>query len=240
MSLPNKNKKESVKDPVEISALLLLFSSPVMSDSLQPHGLWHDLSLPHHLPKSVQIHVHCIGDASQLSYPLMPSSPSALNISQYEGLFQWVSYLHQMTKILEFQLQHQSFQQVFRVDFLVWSPCCSRDFQESLQHCSSKASILWCSAFCMVQLPQLYVNTGEIIDLTIRTFVGRVMSLVFNTLSRFVIALLPRNKCPLTSWMQSPSTVILELKKRKSVTTFIFPPSICHEVMGPDAMILVF
>ena len=66
----------------------------------------------------------------------------------------------------------------------------------------------------MVQLPQLYVNTGEIIDLTIRTFVGRVMSLVFNTLSRFVIALLPRNKCPLTSWMQSPSTVILELKKR--------------------------
>ena len=129
MSLPNKNKKESIKDPVEISALLL-FSSPVMSDSLQPHGLWHDLSLPHHLPKSVQIHVHCIGDASQLSYPLMPSSASALNLSQYQGLFQWVSYLHQMTKILEFQLQHQSFQ-VFRVDFLVWSPCCSRDFQES-------------------------------------------------------------------------------------------------------------
>ena len=86
MSLPNK--KESVKDPVEISALLLLLSSPVMSDSLQPHGLRHALSLPHHLPKFVQIHVHCIGDASQPSYPLMPSSSFALNQSQYQGLFQ--------------------------------------------------------------------------------------------------------------------------------------------------------
>ena len=85
MSLPNKNKKESVKDPIEISALLLLLSSPVMSNSLQPHGLWHALSLPHHLPKFVQIHVHCIGDASQPSYPLMPSSP-ALNLSQYQVL----------------------------------------------------------------------------------------------------------------------------------------------------------
>ena len=93
------------------------------------------LPVPHHRPKFAQVHVHCIGDAIQTSHPLMPSSPPALNLSQHQGLFQWVSCLHQMTKILEFQLQHQSFQWVFRVDFpwdwLVWSPCFPRDSQES-------------------------------------------------------------------------------------------------------------
>ena len=91
--------------------------------------------LAHHFPKFAQVHVHSIGDAIQLSHPLMPSSPSAFNLSQHQVLFQWVSCLHQMTKILEFHLQHKSFQQVFRVDFpqdwLVWSPCCPRDSQES-------------------------------------------------------------------------------------------------------------
>ena len=89
------------------------------------------LSVPHHIPKFAQVHVHHIGDAIQSSHPPMPSSPSALNIFQNQGLFQWVSCSHQMTKILEFQLQHLSFQQVFRVDFpldwLVWFLCCQRD-----------------------------------------------------------------------------------------------------------------
>ena len=74
------------------------------------------LSVPHHLLKLAQVHIHCIGDPILLSHPLMPSYPSALNFPQHQGLFQWVRYPHQMTKILEFQLQHQSFQQVFRVD----------------------------------------------------------------------------------------------------------------------------
>ena len=91
----------------------------------------------------------------------------------------------------------------------------------------------------MVQLSQPYVTTGKTIALTIWTFVGRVMSLLFNTLSRLVIAFLLRNN-HLILWLQSPSVVILESKKRKSVTTSTFSPSICHAVMRPGAMILVF
>ena len=113
-------------------------------------------------------------------------------------------------------------------------------FRSLLQHHSLKASILWHSAFLMVQLSQPYVTTAKITALTICTFVGRVMSLLFNTLSRFVIAFLPRSNSFLISWLQSLSAVILEPKKRKSVTISTFYPSICHEVMEPDAMILVF
>ena len=90
----------------------------------------------------------------------------------------------------------------------------------------------------MVQLLHPYMTTGKTIALAIQTFVGKVMSLLFNTLSRFVIAFLPRNNHLLISWLHSSSTVILEPKKRKSVTASTFLPSICHEVMGPDAMIL--
>ena len=109
-----------------------------------------------------------------------------------------------------------------------------------LQNHNSKASILWCSASFMVQLSHPFMTTGKTIALTIQTFVSKVMSLLFNTLSRFVIAFLPRSKCLLISWLPSLSTVILEPKKRKSVTTSIFSPSIWHEVMGPGAMILIF
>ena len=108
-----------------------------------------------------------------------------------------------------------------------------------LQHHSSKASILWHSAFFMVQLSHLYITTGKI-ALTRWTFVGKVLSLLFNMLSRLVIGFLPRSKCLLVSWLQSPSAVILELKKIKSFTVSIVSPSICYEVVGLDAMILVF
>ena len=111
---------------------------------------------------------------------------------------------------------------------------------KSLQHHSSKASVLRRSAFFMVQLAHLYRTTGKTIALTIQIFVGKVISLPFNTQSRFVIAFLPRSKSLLISWLKSTSAVILEPKKRKSVTVSIICPSICHEVMGPDAMILVF
>src|SRR5574341_397088 len=106
-----------------------------------------------------------------------------------------------------------------------------------LQHLTSKASILRCSAFFTVQLSHPYMTTGKTIALTRRTFVGKVMSLLFNMLSRLVITFLPRSKRLLISWLQSPSAVILEPKKIKSDTV---SPSISHVVMGPDAMILVF
>ena len=106
-----------------------------------------------------------------------------------------------------------------------------------LQHYSSKVSILRCSAFFIVQLSHPYMTTGKTIALTRWTFVGKVTSLLFNMLSRVVIAFLPRSKRLLTSWLQSPSAVILEPPKIKSLTV---SPSICHEVMGLDAMILVF
>ena len=108
------------------------------------------------------------------------------------------------------------------------------------QHHSSEASNLRCSAFFIVQLLHPYMTTGKTIGLTRRTFVGKVTSLLFNMLSRLVIAFLPRSKCLLISWLQSPSAVILEPKKLKSVTVSTFPPSICYEVMGSDTMILAF
>ena len=114
---------------------------------------------------------------------------------------------------------------------MVSSPC-----KSLLEHHSSKASILQYSAFFMVQLSHSYMTTGKIIALTIWTIVSKVMSLLFNMLSKFVIAFLPRSKCLLPSWLQSPPAVILEPKKMKSATVFIFSPSICHEVMGLDAI----
>ena len=106
-----------------------------------------------------------------------------------------------------------------------------------LQHHSSKASILQRSAFFIVQLSHPYMTTGKTIALTRQTFVGKVMSLLFNMLSRLVITFLPRSKHLLISWLQSPSAVIFKPKRIKSAT---ISPSICYEVMGLDAMILVF
>ena len=106
-----------------------------------------------------------------------------------------------------------------------------------LQHHSSKASILRCSTFFIVQLSHPYMTTGKTIALTRWTFVGKVMSLLFNMLSRLVITFLPRSKHLFISWLQSPCAVILEPPKIKSATV---SPSICHELMGPDALIFVF
>ena len=109
-----------------------------------------------------------------------------------------------------------------------------------LQHHSSRASILQCSAFFIVQLSHPYLTTGKTIALTTWTFVGKVMSLLLNMLSRWVITFLPRSKRLLISWLQSPSAVILEPKTTKSVTVSIVFPSICHEVIELDALMLVF
>ena len=128
---------------------------------------------------------------------------------------------------MEFQLQHQSFQGIFQTDFLWmdwWDLLAVQGTLKSLlQHHSSKASILRCSAFFIVQLSHPYMTTGKIIALTRWTLVGKVMSLLLNMLSRLVITFLPRSKRLFISWLQSPSAVILEPRKIKSATVSSFP-----------------
>ena len=183
-----------------------------------------DCSMPgfpvhHQLPEFTQTHVRRITDAIQPSRPLSSPSPPAPNPSPHQGLFQWVISSHQVARVLEFQLQHQSFQWTPRTDLLhdglVGSACSPGDSQESSPILRLKASILQCSAFFIIQLSHPYMTTGKTIALTRQTFVGQVMSLLFNMLSRLVITFLPRSKRLLISWLQSPSAVILEPPKSK-------------------------
>ena len=146
---------------------------------------------------------------------------------------------------MELQLQHQSYSNEysglisFRMNWLDLLTI-QGTLKSLLQHHSSKASILRRSAFSMVQLSHPYMTNGETVALARSIFVGKVTSLLFNMLSRLVIAFLPRSKHVLISWLQSTFAVILESKKIKSVTVSIVSPSISHEVMGLDAMIFVF
>ena len=178
-------------------------------------------------------------NAIQPSHPLSSLSPPTFSLSQHQDLFQGVR--HQVAKVLEFQLQRQSFQWIFRTEFLwdslVWSPCSSRDSQEPSKHDSPIiASILWRSAFFIVQLSHPYMTTGKAIALTRWAFVDKVMSLPFNMLSRLVIAFLPRSKLLLISWRHhmhwfwSPPPK----KKIKSVSVSTVSPSIYHKVLGLD------
>ena len=127
----------------------------------------------------------------------------------------------------------------FRMDWFDLFAVCGT-LKSLLQYHSSKASVLWCSAFFIVQLSHPYMTTGKTIALTRQTFVGKVMSLLYNMLSRLVIAFLRRSKSLLISWLQSPSAVILKPKEIKSLTVSIVSPSICYDEMGLDAMMLVF
>ena len=133
----------------------------------------------YHLPEFAQTHVHQVGDAIQPSHHLLSPSPPAFSLSQHQGLSQWVSSSHQVAKVLE----RQSFQWILRTgflwDWLAWSPCSPSDSQQSLQHHSSKSSILWHSALFIVQLSYPYMTTGKNIALTRWTFVGKVMYLLF-------------------------------------------------------------
>ena len=146
-------------------------------------------------------------------------------------------FSHQVAKGLEFLLQHQSFQWTPRTDLiqngLVDLLAVQGTLKSLLQHHRSKASILRHSAFFTVQLSHPYMTTGKTIALTRWTFVGKVMPLLLNMLSRLVTTFLPRSKHLLISWLQSPSAVILEPGKIKSDTVSTVFPSICHEVMGP-------
>ena len=182
-----------------------------------------DCSMPglpvhHQLPEFIQTHVHRVSDAIQPSHPLSSPSPPAFNLSQHQGLFQWVNSSHEVAKVLEFQLQHQSFQWIFKTDLLqnglVGSPCSPRDSQESSPKPQFKS--INSLALRFLYSPTLiypYMTIGKIIALTRWTFVGKVMSLLLNMLSRLVITFLPRRKCLLISWLQSPCAVILEPPK---------------------------
>ena len=198
----------------------------------------------HYLPEFDQIHVHWVHDAIQPSYTLSPSSPSVLSLSQHQDLFQWLCSLCWYPSI-----GASASASVLPMNIHGWFPwelidlisLLSKDSQESSPTPQFKnINSLALSLLFIVQLSHLYMTTGKTTALTIWTFVSKVMSLLFNMLSRFVTALLPRSKCLLISWVQSPSAVILDPKKRKSVTASTFSPSIGHQVMGSDAMIFIF
>ena len=198
----------------------------------------------HQLPELAQIHVHQIGDAIQPSHPTVPFS-SHLQSFPASGSFQ-MSQFFRWPKYWSFSFSISPSSEYsglisFRMDWLDLLAV-QGTLKRLLQHHSSKASILWCLAFFIVQLSHPYMTTGKTIALTKWNFVGKGRLLLFNMLSRLVIAFLPRTKRLLISWLQSPSTVILKHppQKKKSVTVSIVSPSICHEVMGLDAMMLVF
>ena len=173
----------------------------------------------HQLPELTQTHVHWVSDAIHPSHPLSSPSPPALNLSQHQSLFQRVSSSHQVAKLLgvsaSASVLSMNIQDWFPLGWTGWISLQSKGLQSFLQHHSSKASILWCSAFFMAQLSHPYVTTGKTIALTRQMFVGKVMSLLFNMVSRLVIAFLPRSKHLLISWLQSPSAVISGVQEYK-------------------------
>ena len=184
------------------------------------------LPIHHQLPEFTQTHVHRVGDAIQPFHPLLSPFPLAPNPSQHQSLFQWVSSLHQVVKYWSFSFsinlpnEHSGLIS-FRMDWLDLLAV-QGTLKSLLQHHSSEASILWCSAFFMVQLSHPYMTTGKTIALTRQTFVGKVMSLLFNMLFRLVITF-SQGANVLISWLQSPSAVILELAKIKPDTVSLFP-----------------
>ena len=170
------------------------------------------LPVHHQLPEFTQTHVHWVRDAIQPSHPLSSPSPPAFNISWHQSLFKWVSSSHQVVKVLEFQLSISPSSEhpgliSFRMD-LLGLLAVQGTLKSLLQHHSSKTSILQHSAF-IVPLLHPYLTTGKTITLTRWTFVGKVMSLLFNMLSRLVITFIPRSRHLLISWLQSPSAVTL-------------------------------
>ena len=206
------------------------FSRLVMSDSLQPYEPQH--ARPPCPSQTSRVYSNSC-PLSRWCHPAISSSvipfSSCPNPSKYQGLFQWVSSLNEVAKVLEFQLQHQSFQWTPRTHLL--QDGLVGYLKSLLQHHSSKASIFQCSAFFTVQLSHPYMTTGKTIALTRRTFIGKVMSLLFNMLSRLVITFLPRSKRLLISWLQSPFAMVLDPPKIKSDTVSTVSPSISHEVM---------
>ena len=193
---------------------------------------------------SLKLNVHWVGDAIQPPHPLSSPSPPApirpsIRVFSSESALRvrWPKYWSLSFSIIPSKEHPGPIS--FRMDLLDLLAV-QGTLKSLLQHHTSKASILQLSAFFTVQLSHLNMTTEKTIALTRWTFVGKVMCLLLNMLSRLVITFLLRSKCLLISWLQSPSAVILEPPKIKSDTVSTVSPSICYEVMGLDTMILVF
>ena len=207
----------------------LLFNCQVVSDFLRPHGLQHT-RLPCPSPSPRVCSNSC---PLNWRHPLLPPPPPAFYFSQHQDLFQWVRW--PMYWSISFSISPSSEYSgliSFRIDWFDLLAV-QGTLESFLQDHNSRASILQHSVFFMVQFPHLYKTTGDTIALNIWNFVDKVMSLLFNMLSRLVIVFLLKSKHLLISWLQLPSAVILELKKVKSVILFTLPPSICHDA-GKD------
>jgi len=216
-----------------------------MSDPIWSHGL-QLLGFPvhHQLQDLAQTHVHQISDAIQPSHPLSSPSPPPFNLFQHQVLFnEWVLHIR-WPKYWSFSFSISPFNGYsglisFRRDWLDLLAV-QGTLKSLLQHHSSKASVLWCSAFFIVQISHSKMATGRNYSFDQMDLWWQSNVSAFSMLSRLVIAFLPRRKCLLISWLHSPSAVILEPKTIKFVTVSIVSPFLCHEVMGQDAMILVF
>ena len=180
-----------------------------------------DCSMPgfcvlHHLLEFAQTEIHWVSDAILPSHPLSSPSPPVLNFSRHQSLFQWIGSSHQVPRVLELRFSISTSKEYSRlsslkIDWFDLLPV-QGTLKRLLQHHSSKVSILHHSAFFMIQHLHSYRTTGKTTALTIQTFVGKVMSLLFNMLSRLVIAFLSRSKCLLILWLQLWPAVILEPK----------------------------
>ena len=197
------------------------FSSVTLCDPM--NRSMPGLSVHHQLLELTQPHIHQVSDAFHPSHPLLSPSPPAFNLSLHQGLLNvlrirwpqyWSFYINPSNEY--------SGLISFRTDWFDLLAV-QGTLKSLLQHHSSKTSVLWHSAFFMVQLSHLYMTTGKNIVLTVWTFVGKVMSVLLNMLSRLVITFLPRNMCLLISWLQSPSAVILDPPKIRLATVCIFP-----------------
>ena len=221
------------------------FTRSVISDFLRPHGLQHakppcPSPTPGAYSNSCPLNWWCHPTSSSSVVPFfshLQSFPESGSFQESVFHIRWPKYWSFSFSISPSNEYSEPIS--FRKDWLDL-PAVQGTLKSLLQYHNSKASILQHSAFFIVQLSHPYMNTGKTIAFTRLTFVGKVMSLLFNMLSRLVITFLPRSKHLLISWLQSPSVVILEHQKIKLLTVSIVTPSICHEMMGPDAMTLVF
>ena len=249
MWIDSATKKTSKKIPCSIFLFFFFsvqFSSTVVSDSLRPHESQHarppcpsPTPRVHPNPCPLSRWCHPTISSSVVPFSSCPQIFPSIRVFSNESALhiRWPKYWSFSFNISPSK-EHSGLI-YFRMDWLDLFVV-QGTLKSLLQHHSSKLSILWCSAVFIVQLSHPYMTTGQTTALTRWTFVGKVMSLLLNMLSRLVITFLPRSKHLLISWLQSPSAVILELRKIKSDTVSTDSPSISHEATGPDAMILVF
>ena len=222
---------------VQLLSRVRLFVTPRIAACQASLFITNSQSLPKPMPiESMMPSSHLILCCPLL---LLPPNPSSIRVFSSESTLRmrWPKYWSSSFSISPSN-EHPGLIS-FRMDWLDFLAV-QGTLKSLLQHHSSKPSILRGSAFFTVQLSHPYMTTGKTIALTRRTFVGKVMSLLFNILPRLVITFLPRSKRLLISWLQSPSAVILQPPKIKSDTVSTVSPSISHQVMGPDAMVLVF